>query len=87
MAGPFERGLRPRNPRGEVSEGGRSPPPSVGMDYRGFLSEVERGNVPPIALLHGDEPRLLDDALAKVSRALYSDPSLLTLNREVFHGG
>jgi len=57
------------------------------MDYRGFLSEVERGNVPPIALLHGDEPRLLDDALAKVSRALYSDPSLLTLNREVFHGG
>lgn len=55
------------------------------MDYRGFLSEVERGHVPPIALLHGDEPRLLDDALAKVSRALFSDPSLLALNREVFH--
>ena len=57
------------------------------MDYRGFLSEVERGNVPPVALLHGDEPRLLDDALAKVSRALFSDPSLLALNREVFDGG
>jgi DNA polymerase III subunit delta len=57
------------------------------MDYGGFLREVERGNVPPVALLHGDEPRLLDDALAKVSRALFSDPSLLALNREVFDGG
>ncbi len=57
------------------------------MDYRGFLSEVERGRVPSVALLHGDEPRLLEDALAKVSRALFSDPSLLALNREVFDGG
>ncbi len=57
------------------------------MDYRGFLSEVERGSVPPVALLHGDEPRLLEDALAKVSHAMFSDPSLLALNREVFDGG
>jgi DNA polymerase-3 subunit delta len=57
------------------------------MDYRGFLSEVERGRVPPVALLHGDEPWLLEDALAKVSRAMFSDPSFLALNREVFDGG
>lgn len=56
------------------------------MDYAGFLSEVERGSVPLIALLHGDEPWLLDDALATVSRVLFSDPSLLALNREVFDG-
>ncbi|MBI3028560.1 MAG: DNA polymerase III subunit delta [Candidatus Rokubacteria bacterium] len=57
------------------------------MDYAGFLREVEEGRVPPVALLHGDEPRLLDDALTAVSRALFSDPSLLALNREVFDAG
>jgi DNA polymerase-3 subunit delta len=57
------------------------------MDYGGFLREVERGRVPPVALLHGDEPRLLEDALGKVSRTMFSDPSLLALNREVFDGG
>jgi DNA polymerase-3 subunit delta len=57
------------------------------MDYGGFLWEVERGRVPPVALLHGDEPRLLEDALQKVSRTMFSDPSLLALNREVFDGG
>ncbi len=57
------------------------------MDYTAFLREVERGTVPPTALLHGDEPRLLDDALAAVTGALFSDPSLLALNREVFDAG
>ena len=56
------------------------------MDYAGFLREVERGRVPPIVLLHGGEPRLLDEALAKITGALFSDPSLLALNREVFDG-
>lgn len=54
------------------------------MDYGGFLREVERGNVPPIVLLHGPEPRLLDDALAEITRALFPDPSFLQLSREVF---
>lgn len=54
------------------------------MDYAGFLREGERGNVPPVALLHGSEPRLLEEALARVTRALLPDPSLLVLNREVF---
>lgn len=56
------------------------------MDYAGFLRDVERGRVPPIVLLHGGEPRLLDEALAKITDALFSDPSLLALNREVFDG-
>lgn len=56
------------------------------MDYAGFLRDVERGRVPPIVLLHGGEPRLLDEALAKITGALFSDPSLLALNREVFDG-
>lgn len=53
------------------------------MDYALFLREVQRGNVPPIALLHGSEPHLLDEALAYVTRALFQDPSLLALSREL----
>ncbi len=55
------------------------------MDYAGFLREVERGGVPPVALLHGPEPRLLDEALARVTQALFPDPALIPLSREVFH--
>lgn len=57
------------------------------MDYAGFLREVDRGNIPPITLLHGPEPRLLDDALTHVTRALFPDPALLPLSREVFDAG
>lgn len=53
------------------------------MDYAGFVREAQRGNVPPVALLHGSEPRLLDEALAHVTRALFADPSVLLLSREV----
>ena len=53
------------------------------MDYAGFVREAQRGNVPPVALLHGSEPWLLDEALAHVTRALFPDPSLLALSREL----
>lgn len=53
------------------------------MDYAGFLREVRGDRLPPVALLHGPEPRLLDEALGEVSRALFPDPAVLALNREV----
>lgn len=53
------------------------------MDYAGFLREVRGDHLPPVALLHGPEPRLLDEALGHVSRALFPDPAVLPLNREV----
>lgn len=57
------------------------------MDYAGFLREVQQGRVPPMALLHGPEPRLLADALIQITRTLFPDPSLLPLSREVFDAG
>ncbi|HET8578899.1 MAG TPA: DNA polymerase III subunit delta [Methylomirabilota bacterium] len=54
------------------------------MDYTGFLRAVEAGQVPPVALLHGPEPFLLADAITTLSRALFPDPSALTLSREIF---
>lgn len=57
------------------------------MDYGGFLREVAQGRIPAVALLHGAEARLLEDALAQVTRALFPDPSLLWLGREVFDAG
>jgi DNA polymerase III subunit delta len=56
------------------------------MDYAAFLTAVERGEPPAVALLHGDDGQLLDDALVAVSRALFPDPSLAAWGREVFDG-
>ena len=53
------------------------------MDYGALLKMVERGPVPPVLLLHGPEPLLLDDALGHVTRALFPDPAELALSREV----
>jgi len=54
------------------------------VDYTAFLREVERGVPPPVCLLHGPEPFLLNEALARVTRACCPDPSLASLNRECF---
>ncbi|MFQ5896624.1 MAG: DNA polymerase III subunit delta [Candidatus Methylomirabilia bacterium] len=54
------------------------------MDYASFLGELRRGTVPQTALLHGPEPFLLEEALALVTRACFPDPSLISLNRELF---
>lgn len=57
------------------------------MDFSTLLRELERGRVPPLLLLHGPEPFLLEDALTRVTRALFPDPSAVALNRELLDGG
>src|SRR4029453_1954407 len=56
------------------------------MDHAAFLKTVERGEPPAIALLHGGDGQLLDDALDAVTRGLFPDPSLAAWGREVFDG-
>ncbi|OGL20735.1 MAG: DNA polymerase III subunit delta [Candidatus Rokubacteria bacterium RIFCSPLOWO2_12_FULL_71_19] len=53
------------------------------MDYAAFMRAVGSGRTPPVVLLHGPEPLLLDDAVAAVTLALFPDPSLAALSREV----
>lgn len=56
------------------------------MDYAAFLQAAGRGQPPPIALLHGPDSQLLDDALAAATRGLFRDASEAALGREVFEG-
>jgi DNA polymerase-3 subunit delta len=56
------------------------------MDYAALLQAAGRGQPPPIALLHGPDPQLLDDALAAATRGLFRDPGEAALGREVFEG-
>jgi DNA polymerase-3 subunit delta len=56
------------------------------VDYAAFLRNAGQGQVPTLALLHGADGQLLDDALAAVTNALFTDPSELTLGREVLDG-
>ena len=53
------------------------------MDYATFLRDAERGAVPPIALIHGADVQLLDDALDAVTRGLFPDATTATLGREL----
>ncbi len=53
------------------------------MDYGAFQKLVERDALPPVLLLAGPEPLLLDDALTRVTRALFPEGSDATLSREV----
>ena len=52
------------------------------MDYTVFLREVAKGQVPPVVLLHGPEPLLLEDAVGCVTQALFPGSSDLSLLRE-----
>jgi DNA polymerase-3 subunit delta len=54
------------------------------VDYAGFLKAVERGQTPPVVLLHGTEPFLLEDAVTRVTRALFAAGTDLSLLRETF---
>src|SRR5438552_8071413 len=56
------------------------------MDYAAFVQAAGRGQPPPIALLHGPDAQLLDDALRAATRGLFRDPSETVLGREVFEG-
>src|SRR5262249_31193132 len=56
------------------------------MDYTAFLQAAARGQPPPIALLHGPDPQLLDDALAAATRGLFREPGEAALGRAIFDG-
>jgi DNA polymerase-3 subunit delta len=56
------------------------------VEYAVFLRAAERGQPPPIALLHGPDEQLLDDGLALVERGLFADASERALGREVLEG-
>jgi DNA polymerase-3 subunit delta len=57
------------------------------VDYPGFLRLAERGELPPILLLHGPDVQLLDDALELVTRRCFPAPADAGLGREVLEGG
>jgi DNA polymerase-3 subunit delta len=56
------------------------------VDHAAFLKLVERGTPPPVALLHGGDVQLLDDALARVGAALGLTAEAAALARDVFDG-
>jgi DNA polymerase-3 subunit delta len=56
------------------------------MDYATFVQAAGRGQPPPVALLHGPDPQLLDDALAAATRGLFREPGEAALGREIFEG-
>ena len=53
------------------------------MDYAGFLKAADAGAPPAVALLHGPEALLLDDAVGRVTRGLFPEGGDLTLSREI----
>lgn len=53
------------------------------MEPTAFFRTIERGQVPPVALVHGADAQLLDDLLAAVTRALFPEPAHATCDREV----
>jgi DNA polymerase-3 subunit delta len=57
------------------------------MDYAAFMQAAGRGRPPAVALLHGSDAQLLDDALAAATRGLFPDATELALGREVLEGG
>lgn len=53
------------------------------MDLAGFVKAADAGQAPPVTLLHGPEPFLLDDAIARLSRAMFPGQTELSLVREI----
>ena len=56
------------------------------MDFPAFLRAAERGQLPPVVLIHGGDAQILDDALRVATSGLFPDPTLVTLGREVLDG-
>lgn len=54
------------------------------MDYASFVKAADRGQTPPVTLLHGGEPFLIEDAVARVTRPLFPAGADLSLLRETF---
>ena len=57
------------------------------MDYAAFLQAAQRGQPPTLALLHGPDEQLLDDALELTLKGLFTDASEMALGREALEGG
>ena len=53
------------------------------MDYAAFVKAADAGQVGGVTLLHGPEPFLLDDAVARLTRGLFPGQDDLSLAREV----
>src|SRR5438093_203522 len=80
------RGTLPSARRPETSRATSSPWPwsgSDGLDYSHFVRDAERGQLPPLVLIHGTDAQLLDDALAVATRARFPDPGLAAFGRDV----
>jgi DNA polymerase-3 subunit delta len=56
------------------------------VEYAAFLRAADRGQPPALALLHGPDEQLLDDALDVVARGLFADATERSLGREVLEG-
>jgi DNA polymerase-3 subunit delta len=56
------------------------------VDLEALLRQAASGQPPALALLHGADTQILDDALAAVSRGLFPDPSAAAFDREVLDG-
>ena len=54
------------------------------IDYATFLKQAAGGAPPALALLHGADVQLLDDALDAVTRGLFPDRAMAAWGREVF---
>src|SRR5262245_23944914 len=62
-----------------------SPSKDSELEVTALLRDAAAGRVPPLLLLHGTEPLLVDDVLERVTRALLPDQQAAGWNREVFH--
>ena len=56
------------------------------MDYAAFIRSATGGRPPSLALIHGGDAQLLDDALAAATRGLFPDATQIALGREVLEG-
>lgn len=56
------------------------------MDYAAFIRSAAGGRPPSLALIHGGDAQLLDDALAAATRGLFPDATQIALGREVLEG-
>jgi DNA polymerase III subunit delta len=53
------------------------------VQYAAWLHGLTQGQAAPVVLLHGPEPFLIEEALARLTVAVCADPGLLAMSREV----
>jgi DNA polymerase-3 subunit delta len=53
------------------------------VDFAAFVKAADSGRAPALTLLHGPEPFLLEDAVARLTRALFPGQTELSLVREI----